>query len=135
MSNKLTVFTQLRPPFSFASVSTAQTKVINMEGFDTLFLDVDFTRVAGTATVFTFTGKSANTSNNYGLTVTDYASKTLTDATFTYTSSSTYSKRFAFSLTGMGISPSSTGDITLGIAVTSGTTDAITCTPWVAVTG
>ncbi len=135
MSNKNSVFTQVRPPFTFTSVSTAQTTLINMSGFDTLLLDVDFTRAAGTATVFTFTGKSVNTSNNYGLTVTDYASRTIADATFTYTANATYSKRFIFSLTGLGVTPDSSGNITLGIAVTAGTTDAITCTPTVAVTG
>jgi hypothetical protein len=135
MSNRNYVYVQTRPSFSFTSVSTAQTKVISMQGFDTLILDVDFTRAAGTATVFTFTGKSVNTSNDYGLTVTDYSSRTIADASFTYTSSSTYSKRFIFSLTGLGVFPDSAGNITLGIAVTSGTTDAITCTPTVALTG
>lgn len=134
MPNRSYVFTQVRPPIAFASVSTAQTFIVNMQGFDTLLLDVDFTRVAGTATVFTFTGKSVNTSNNYGLTTTNYAAGTLSDATFTYTSSSTYSKRFIFSLTGLGVFPDSAGNITVGIAVTAGTTDAIACTPTVAST-
>lgn len=134
MPNRSYVFTQVRKPIAFTSVSTAQTFVVNMQGFDTLMLDVDFTRVAGTATVFTFTGKSVNTSNDYGLTTTNYASGTLSDATFTYTSSSTYSKRFIFSLTGLGVFPDSAGNITVGIAVTAGTTDAIACTPTCAAT-
>ena len=128
------VYVQSRAPFTFTNVSTAQTSIVSCEGFDTLILDVDFTRAAGTATVFTFTGKSINTTNDYGLTVTDYSSRTIADASFTYTSSSTYSKRFIFSLTGIGITASKDGNITIGIAVTSGTTDAVTVTPYVAKT-
>jgi hypothetical protein len=135
MANKNYTYVQTRQPFTLTSVSTAQYTTINMQGFDTLILDIDFTRAAGTATVFTFDGSQPNTSNNYGFTITNYAGGTIADGTFTYTASANYSKRFIFSLTGLGISVGSTGNIRVGIAVTSGTTDAITCTPSVAVTG
>lgn len=135
MSNRKYVYTQTRPPFTFTALTaTPQTSVINMSGFDTLILDVDFTRATGTATVFNFSGKSVNTANNYGLTITNYAAGTIGDATFTYTAAASYSKRFIFSLTGLGVTPDSAGNITISIGATAGTTDALTCTPTVAST-
>lgn len=127
------VYVQPRAPVTKTSISTAQTFDVSCDGFDTLILDVDYTYAAGTAMVFTFTGKSINTTNDYGLTVTNYTSGTISNASFTYsTGGASFSKRFIFSLTGIGITTSKDGNITVGIAVTNGTTDAATITPFVA---
>ena len=140
MGNKLYVYSEAQTPRSFTSVTAIApaTFAVPMKGFDTLVLDVDVTRVAATAWVFTFTGKSANTTNNYTITTTNYSTGALGDATFTYTSSVSFSRRFTFSLSGFGLDNSSTnpsGTITVSIAATGGTTDALTVTPTVAITG
>jgi hypothetical protein len=121
---------------SLGSINTAKTFTVAMAGFDTLILDVDFTRSSGTAIVFSFTGKSVNTTNDYGLTITNYAGGTISDGSFTYTTSSTVSKRFVFSLTGVGCVPRPNGDITVSVIATAGGAgDTMVVTPIAAVTG
>lgn len=131
MPNADLVFTSPKPQVALTALTaTPQTFVVNMQGMNTLMLDCDFTRVAGTAVVVSL---SATTGENVAgvkpYTVTDYAAKTLTDATFTYTSSASFSRIFSFSLTGLGITALATGNVTVSVSATAGTTDSIIITP------
>lgn len=136
MGNNNYVYAQSRPQVVLGALDSAKTLTVSVEGFNTLVLDCDYTRSAGTALVFTFTGTSINTSNNYGLTTVNYTTGTITDGSFTYTGSASFSKRFIFSLSGFGITTTKDGNITVTVTCTSGAVgDLMTVTPHVAVTG
>lgn len=109
--------------------STAKTAPINLEGANFLTLDIDYTQVSATAIVFAFSGDGIGSSNSYVLTETTYGAGTIRDAAYTYSTIGTgaQSRKFFFNISGIG----NTGNITLSITFTGGTTDSITqCVPY-----
>lgn len=132
------VYSQPLPPVSFTNLTaTPQTFKVNVHGYDTLFLDTAFTAATGTAFVVTLAASDGMNAAGVPrtLTVTDYSAKTFTDATFTYTSSVSFNRVFALSVTGLALTASSTGNITVSVSATAGTTDSVVITPMVARTG
>lgn len=133
------VITAPLPPVTLTSVTaTPQTFNVNMTGMDTLTLDIDYTYVAGTALIITLKApKGLNDGTNARtFWVTDYASKTLADATFTRTISAASQRGIAtFSLIPLGLTADSAGNIQVNVSVTGGTTDAVTITPQVSRVG
>lgn len=125
------LFTETRPiALSAVTFATSRSFTVNCDGFDTLVLQCNYTRSAGTALVFTFTstGGVNDSANAYTKLKVDYASTTISAPSFTYTTSSSGRFEVPFSLTGIGAVGS--GNVTVTIANTSGgASDTITVTP------
>jgi len=132
------VFSHTYPSVTFTALTaTPQNFTVNMLDMDTLILDIDFTRVAGTAVVITLRGLTGlnDSTNVRTFLITDYSAKTLTDATFTWTTSVSGRRIATFSLTGLDTTVSSQGNVQVSVSATAGTTDSITITPMTARTG
>jgi hypothetical protein len=114
--------------------ATPQTFLVNALGMDTLILDMDLTHVDGTAVVITLRSEKGfnDATNNRTFLVTDYSAKTLTDATFTWTIGASARRIATFSLTGIGLTESSVGNLQVAVSRTGGTTDSMVITPAVA---
>jgi hypothetical protein len=135
MPNASYVYSQSRPQaLSGVAIDTAKTFTVNCQGFNILVLDVAFTRVAGTALVFTLAGDSVQDSSNYTLCNTTFSGGTGTagTVTVTYTTSTTGKYKIPVKLDALGIG--NTGNVVVSVIGTgAGGTDLVSITPYVAI--
>jgi hypothetical protein len=137
MTNYITAV-PLPPQTVTAITATPQNlAAINMTGMDTLTLDVDFTKVAGTVFIMSvYAAKGLNDStNSRQYTVRNDSALTFADATYNYTFSASFRKIFTFNLAALGLTASSAGNIIIAVSATNGSTDSATITPQVSRVG
>jgi len=136
MANTNYLYYSPRPiALTAAALDTAKSFDVNMEGFDTLVLQINYTRSSATALVFTFSAPGVNdTGNQYFKKKVDYGANTVTPAggsgAVPFSLSVTATERFEvpFSLTGLGLYGA--GQVRVTITATGGAAgDTVTVTP------
>lgn len=131
MGNANYLYTSPRQEVGPLTLGSAATFVVDCTGFDTLMLQINYVRNAGTALTFTFSDTAGvnDTANAYGKAGVDYTTGTITlNKPFTVTSSANWRNTIPFSLTGLGLPGA--GRVTVTVTGTAtNASDTVTVTP------
>lgn len=117
-----------RPPTGPLDLATSKTFVVDLNGCDSLFLQVAFTKVSATALVFSFTNDGVfDPTNKYVKYRTDLSGLTAAPATITVAVAATGFLEVPFPLTGLGIV---SGRVNVTVTATGGAAgDTVNITP------
>ena len=120
----------VRPATGPLDLAAPKTFSVDLNGVDSLFLQVDFTKVSATALVFSFTNnKAANpaSANKYVKYRTDMSGLTAAPATITVAVSATGFLEIPFPITGLGVN---SGIVNVTVTATGGAAgDTVNITP------
>lgn len=135
MPNANYVYQQIRPPVDLV-LDDPRTFVVNVDGFDTLFLQITYTNDSGTALSFSFADAEGvnDDSNPYTKAKVNYSTNAIEFVpAFSASVSGDVHTTIPFSLTSIGFAGANNVEVT--VTCTGGTTDdLITITPIVAKT-
>ncbi len=131
MSNSNYIYTQTRPATEALALDSDQVITVNCDGFDTLFLQIDYTNDAGTALTFSFADAAGvnDSANPYTKAKVNYSTNAIEFAPgFSGSVSGDVQATIPFSLTGIGLAGAGNVEITISCASASAD-DTIVVTP------